>query len=102
MKNKSYENFFANFSNHTRMQIIGALMEKPMSVSEIVAKVGEEQSNVSHHLQHLTKCKILGVKKKGKQRIYAINKKTVNPMLKLVESHTYGCGGSCASCNLCK
>lgn len=101
MKKISYENFFANFSNKTRLGIITALMDGPLSVSEIVERLGEEQSNVSHNLEHLRKCSILNVKREGKKRIYSLNKKTVEPMLDLVESHVYGCGGSCADCGLC-
>jgi DNA-binding transcriptional ArsR family regulator len=101
MKKNSYENFFANFSNKTRLGILTVLMEKPLSVSEIVKKLGEEQSNVSHNLEHLRKCKILNVKQEGKKRIYSLNKKTVYPMLELVERHVNECGGSCEECGLC-
>ncbi|MBS3077325.1 winged helix-turn-helix transcriptional regulator [Candidatus Pacearchaeota archaeon] len=101
MKQISYENFFANFSNKTRLGILTALMDGPLSVSEIVDKVGGEQSNVSHHLESLRKCSILNVKKEGKKRIYSLNKKTVYPMLELVEKHVGGCGGSCEECGLC-
>jgi ArsR family transcriptional regulator len=101
MKQISYENFFANFSNKTRLGILTVLMDGPLSVSEIVEKLKDEQSNVSHHLEHLRRCSILDVKRQGKKRIYSVNKKTVYPMLELVEKHISGCGGSCAECGLC-
>lgn len=102
MKQQSYENFFANFSNRTRLRIVTVLLDGPLSVSEIVSKTGEEQSNVSHHLEGLRKCSILDFKKEGKKRIYSLNMETVGPMLELVEKHVYGCcGGGCAECGLC-
>ena len=97
MKRNSYDNFFVNFSNGTRLAIILCLKEKPLSVSEIVEEVGGEQSNVSHHLEGLRRCKILNVKKKGKKRIYSLNKKTVIPILRLVERHVCN---NCESCPL--
>lgn len=102
MKQQSYEQFFANFSNRTRLRIINALMDGPLSVSEIVEKTGEEQSNVSHHLEGLKKCSILDMKKEGKKHIYSLNMETVEPMLELVEKHVYGsCAGGCENCGGC-
>ncbi|MFH1290885.1 MAG: metalloregulator ArsR/SmtB family transcription factor [Nanoarchaeota archaeon] len=102
MKSKSYDNFFANFSNKTRMGIIITLMDGPLNVGEIVKKVGAEQSNVSHHLQHLIKCKLLMVKRDGKKRIYRLNKKTIYPMLQMVNRHVgSNCSGSCRGCTGC-
>jgi DNA-binding transcriptional ArsR family regulator len=100
MKKSSYEKFFTNFSNKTRFGIITSLMEGPLSVGEISEKTGEEQTNISHNLSGLVRCNILKVKKDGKKRIYSLNKRTVGPMLKLVEQHTYGCG-DCSSCRMC-
>lgn len=101
MKKISYENFFVNFSNKTKLKIMTALMEGPMSVSELVGELKEEQSKISHNLENLRKCSILKVRKDGKRRIYSLNKRTVGPMLELVKKHVYGCGGSCAECGLC-
>jgi len=87
MKHKSYNYFFLNFANKTKFDIILALKEKPLSVSEIVEKVGKEQSAVSHSLKNLTRCNIIKVKQKGKQRLYSLNKKTVLPILELADKH---------------
>jgi len=87
MKKKSYNHFFMNFANKTKFDIIMALRNRPLSVLEIVKKVGKEQSAVSHDLRSLARCHILNSKKKGKQRIYSLNKRTVLPLLKIVERH---------------
>ncbi|MEA3329979.1 MAG: metalloregulator ArsR/SmtB family transcription factor [Nanoarchaeota archaeon] len=99
MKN-NYENFFINFANKNRLKIILLLAQKNMGVGEIVKKTGEEQSAVSHNLKLLVDCKIVNVEKKGKERIYSLNKKTVLPLLELVENHVK-C--NCAECSkFCK
>jgi ArsR family transcriptional regulator, lead/cadmium/zinc/bismuth-responsive transcriptional repressor len=100
MKKPSYEKFFTNFSNKTRLRIITSLMEGPLSVSDISAKTGEEQTNISHNLGGLVRCNLLRVKKDGKKRIYSLNKRTVGPIIKLVEQHTSECG-DCSSCRMC-
>ena len=87
MKNNTYDNFFINFANRTRFNIIMALRKGPLNVSEIMEKIGEEQSKVSHNLKKLSGCNILDVKKNGKQRIYSLNEDTVVPMLKIVGKH---------------
>ncbi|MCH8329171.1 MAG: winged helix-turn-helix transcriptional regulator [Nanoarchaeota archaeon] len=96
MKCKSYETFFVNFANKSKLDIIMALRFGPLNVSTIAKRIGEEQSAVSHNLKKLTDCHVLDVKKAGKERIYSLNKDTVIPILKLVEKHvTKQCPGNC-------
>ena len=87
MKSKSYNYFFLNFANKTKFDIILALKEKSLNVSEIVEKLEIEQSAVSHSLKNLTRCNIVKVEKKGKERIYSLNKDTVLPILELADKH---------------
>lgn len=92
----SFENFFVNFANKTKLDILMLLREGPLSVNEISKKIGEEQSKVSHNLKKLSRCNILTVEQKGKQRIYSLNKETVLPMLELVGKHVKSyCLGGC-------
>ena len=96
MKCNAIEIFFNNFANKTKLEIVLALREKPLSVTEISKKINEEQSKISHNLKKLTICNILTVKQKGKKRIYSLNKETVLPLLQLVEKHVKGyCTGAC-------
>ena len=87
IKEHSYNDFFMNFANKTKLDIIVALRNKPMSVNEIAEKLGQEQSKVSHNLKKLLMCRVLEVEQKGKQRIYSLNKKTILPMLNLIDKH---------------
>jgi DNA-binding transcriptional ArsR family regulator len=58
-----------------------------MNVTEICNCLNQEQSRVSHNLKCMADCHFLTVKKKGKQRIYSLNKETILPLLNLVEKH---------------
>jgi len=79
--------FFGNLANPLKIGIITLLKEKDMSVSEIVEKLGIEQSKLSHALKSLRDCSIVLVERKGKKRIYSLNKKTILPMLEIIDRH---------------
>lgn len=87
MKADSYYGFFSNLSNKTKMAIIAELMKGPLNSTEIARRINEEQSKVSHSLRKLAHCKILDVKRQGKQRIYSLNEITIMPIMKTVEKH---------------
>lgn len=96
MNQKSYNNFFINFANRTKLGIIMALKDGPLSVSEIAKRVKGEQSAISHNLRKLKMCHILDVRKEGRERFYLLNKDTVMPMLKLAVRHVRKhCSGGC-------
>ena len=73
-----------------------ALKEKPMSVSELIDEINVEQSKLSHALMNLRFCKIVKSKQEGKQRIYSLNKKTIVPILKIIDKHRIN---FCPGCN---
>jgi len=99
MNDKTYHVFFKNLANPIKMMIVSALNESPSSVTELVQKLGIEQSKLSHALTSLKKCRIVDVKQKGKQRIYSLNKKTIVPMLKMIDKHAQSfC--ECDGCNV--
>ncbi len=88
---KPYTLFFLALANPARMQIISLLREKArkrgMSVSEICVELGLEQTHVSHSLKCLTFCGLVTSNREGKSRIYFLNKKTVLPLLALIDAH---------------
>ena len=83
----TYNLFFETIAHKLRMKILFALRTSPMSVQELVNFLDEEQSKVSHNLRKLKQCKFVDVKKEGEKRIYSLNKKTVVPLLNIVEKH---------------
>ncbi|MHA1216033.1 MAG: ArsR/SmtB family transcription factor [Candidatus Thorarchaeota archaeon] len=79
--------FFSTLANPTRLAIIENLHQQPMSVTELVEAIGQEQSMISHNLRPLTRCKFVKRSRKGKHNIYYLNHETIDPILKAVEHH---------------
>lgn len=97
MRYASFDHFFTILGNKQRMRVLQFLAEEgPKSVSAIAKALGIEQSAVSHGLRLLLRCHFVTVKREGKARIYAINKDTVEPLLKQINRHvrTY-CVAAC-------
>ncbi len=100
MKN-NYHIFFRNLANPLKIEIVSALKEKESSVNELSEKLKIEQSKLSHALANLKMCKLVKSRKEGKQRIYFLNKKTILPILKIIDEHAKEfC--SCKGCKGCK
>ncbi len=96
MKCKSYNAFFEVIANKTRIEILELLMEKQMCVSEICNALNHEQSKISHNLKKLADCHFIDVEREGKKRVYSLNRKTILPLMQLVEKHVQGyCGKEC-------
>jgi DNA-binding transcriptional ArsR family regulator len=90
--------FFTNLANPTRLDIIEQLMIKPLSVNELAAATGQEQSMISHNLKPLLECNIITLKKQGKKHVYAANQETLRPIFQAIDNHTQRfcpTGGKC-------
>lgn len=79
--------FFSTLANPTRLAIIEKLDNGPMNVMDLVEALGQEQSMVSHNLRPLVRCKLVRVRREGKQRIYSLNHETLDPIVEAVELH---------------
>ena len=95
MNCNTYHIFFRNLANPIKTAIITALKEKESSVTELSKKLKIEQSKLSHALSSLRFCNLVLVKQKGKKRIYSLNKKTIIPILKIIDKH------KCIYCKRC-
>ena len=100
MKTSTYYVFFSNLASPLRIGIVEALKSKPLSVSELSGVLDVEQSKLSHALSNLRCCNIVSVKRVGKKRVYSLNKKTIVPILDLIDKHAKtfckgGCKGQC-------
>jgi DNA-binding transcriptional ArsR family regulator len=82
-----YYIFFGNLANPLKIKIITELKKKPSCVLSLAEKLNVEQSKLSHALASLRHCSIVKVQKKGKERIYTLNKKTILPMLEIIDKH---------------
>jgi ArsR family transcriptional regulator, zinc-responsive transcriptional repressor len=99
MLKSTYHVFFSNLASPLRVEIVSRLKERDRSVGDIANSLKVEQSKVSHALATLKSCNIVDVRQEGKSRIYSLNKKTILPILNLIDKHskTY-CSGNCKFC----
>jgi len=88
MKKTGYHTFFTNLSNPLKISLILSLKENKQTVNELKNSLKVEQSKISHALACLKQCKIVLSEKKGKQRVYSLNKKTIIPILKILDKHS--------------
>lgn len=71
-----YIKFLRALASEERLEILKALQEKEMCVSEVEKSFYMEQSTASHHLNILKKAGIVTATRNGKQMIYSINKES--------------------------
>jgi len=83
----TYVQFFGTLAEPAKLDILKLLREKPQNVTQISKKLNFEQSRVSHNLKKLKDLGFISVKPDGKQRIYEIDKKTILPLLALIDTH---------------
>jgi ArsR family transcriptional regulator, nickel/cobalt-responsive transcriptional repressor len=65
----------------SRVQILGCLLDGPLAVGEITARLGMEQSAVSHQLRVLREADLVRVERAGKRRVYALSGDAVRELL---------------------
>ena len=82
----NHKQFFAALSNEGRLEIVNALSEGPLNVSQIISSTGFKQSRVSRNLDCLACCGFVSAEKKGRERIYKLNE-TVLDVLKAISRH---------------
>ena len=92
--------FFSTLANPTRLAIVELLEEKPMSVTELVEALGQEQSMVSHNLRPLVRCHFVTRERRGKNNVYSLNHATMDPIMKAVEAHSTEFCGDGTKCYL--
>ena len=87
VKSDAYKLFFSSLANPNRLQIINLLRKGKKNVTEICQQTGFEQTMVSHNLKRLERCGMVFMEKDGKHRYYSVNKKTIKPLLELIDAH---------------
>jgi DNA-binding transcriptional ArsR family regulator len=79
--------FFSTLANPTRLAILELLRSGPKNVTAIAEELKLEQSSVSHSLKKLENCNFVFAKRKIKERIYTLNKETMEPVFKTFDFH---------------
>lgn len=82
-----YKQFFGTLANQVRLDIVEKLLKHTQNVSSLAQTLPYGQSTISHGLKRLALCGFVTVKKKGKERIYALNTRTIKPLFTLMHAH---------------
>ena len=76
---------FRGFSDPSRLAILEALQEGPLTVSDIVLATNLAQSNVSNHLSCLRDCGLVMAQPKGRFTYYQLSDERVAQLLRLAD-----------------
>ncbi len=76
---------FRGFSDMSRLSILEALRNGPLTVGAIVEKTGLSQSNVSNHLRCLSDCDLIISTPQGRYTLYRLSDLRVARLLGLAE-----------------
>ena len=79
--------FFSTLSNPTRLAIVELLRKGPLNVAEISDELAQEQSMVSHNLRPLTRCGFVTAERRWREKVYHLNKDTMEPLFDLIKTH---------------
>jgi DNA-binding transcriptional ArsR family regulator len=77
---------FRGFSDPSRLAILTALRDEPLTVGEIVKATGLSQSNVSNHLGCLRDCGLVVAHQNWRYVTYQLSDDRVAGLLELAES----------------
>lgn len=83
----AYKLFFGTLVSESRLKLINFLRKGEKNVSEIVDELKIDQTAASHDLRRLKKCGFVEVEVRGKFRYYKLNKKTIKPLMDLIDKH---------------
>jgi ArsR family transcriptional regulator len=83
----AYKIFFGTLVSQSRLRIINLLREGEKTVSEMVTTLNYAQPTVSHDLARLKNCGFVNVRIVKNFRHYSLNKKTIEPLMKLIDAH---------------
>lgn len=76
---------FRGFADPSRLSILEALREGPMSVGEIVTATGLSQPNASNHLACLRDCGLVIARQQGRYMLYSLSDPRVEQLLRLAD-----------------
>ena len=79
--------FFSTLANPTRLAILESLREGSRNVTAISEALEQEQSMVSHNLKPLERCGLVFIERRGREKVYSLNRKTVETIFTAVEHH---------------
>ncbi len=76
---------FRGFADTSRLAILEAIHEGPLTVGEIVTATGLSQSNASNHLGCLRDCGLVTARQQGRYVYYQLSDERVATLLRLAD-----------------
>src|SRR5258708_24479167 len=76
---------FRGFADVSRLSLLEALREGPLTVTTLVERTGLTQSNVSNHLACLRDCGLVVASAQGRYALYQLSDERVATLLSLPE-----------------
>lgn len=76
---------FHGFADMSRLAILQALRDGPLSVSEIIGATGLSQPNASNHLRCLRDCELVSYRQEGRFVYYQLSDPRVAELLHLAD-----------------
>ncbi len=80
-------NLYKVFSDETRIRILIVLLDRELSVNDIVEKLNMSQSSISHQLKILRDMKLVRASKDGKNVYYSLMDDHIEKILKIGVEH---------------
>lgn len=77
---------FRGFGDPSRLSILVALRQGPLTVTQILQQTGLSQSNASNHLACLRDCGLVTARQEGRYVTYHLSDDRVGELLELAES----------------
>ena len=74
---------FRGFSDMSRLSLLEALRDEPLTVTALVERTGLTQSNVSNHLACLRDCGLVITSARGRYTLYQLSDERVATLLSL-------------------
>jgi ArsR family transcriptional regulator len=90
--------FARGLGDPTRLRILRLLLDKPRSVSEIIAHLSMPQSRVSNHLACLKWCGYVATERQGRAIIYSVIDARVRAVIELIRDIVADNATHIASC----
>ena len=89
---------FRGFADPSRLSILEALREGPLTVGAIVEKTGLSQSNVSNHLRCLSDCNLVASTPQGRSTLYQLSHPKIADVFAFTEEILRDIGRSVYAC----
>ena len=89
---------FRGLADFSRMSILAALRDGPLSVGEIVGATGLSQSNASNHLRCLSECGLVVGEPDGRFVRYRLSDPRLDELMRLADGLLAGTARGVDSC----